>query len=189
MKYVLPLIFILLTACSNLPTAIQDPPAFDLGYQEAAMNITKYKNAPVRWGGTIVQVENEPNFSAIQVLSYPLGRYGRPDLDEPNQGRFVLKSPAFLDPGVYKKDTAITVAGVLQGDAERTVGNKTLRLPLVASTQLHLWEEVDYYPYYGGYGGYGFGFGSGFYPYGGFYGYPYNWGGFYQRFPLYRRYR
>jgi outer membrane lipoprotein len=178
MKFYLLIACFALTACSNLPPAIQDPPAFDLSYQETLVNSAKYKNAPVRWGGTIVEVENEPSFSAIQVLLYPLGSYGRPDLDEPNQGRFVVKSAEFLDPAVYKKDTAITVAGILEGDTERTIGNKTLRLPLVAAKQLHLWQDADYYPYYGGYGG--FGFGSGFYPYGGFYGYsPYYWGGYY----------
>jgi outer membrane lipoprotein len=180
MKKSLLIICLILTACSNIPPAIQDPPAFDLSYQEALTNTAKYKNAPVRWGGTIVEVENEPNFSAIQVLLYPLGSYGRPDLDENNQGRFVLKSPEFLDPAVYKKDTSITVAGTLAGDTERTIGNKTLRLPLIIAKQIHLWQEVDYYPYYGGYGGFGYGYG-GYYPYGGFYGYrPYYWGGYYR---------
>ena len=176
---------LLLTACSNLPPAIQDPPAYDLSYQEAVSNIAKYNNAPVRWGGTIVEVENEPSFSAIQILLYPLGSYGRPDLDEPNQGRFVMKSAEFLDPAVYKKDTSITVAGALTGDTERTIGNKTLRLPLVAARHIHLWQEVDYYPYYGGYGGYGYG--PGFYPYGGFYGYsPYYWGGYHRPYRHHR---
>jgi outer membrane lipoprotein len=179
MKNILLIACFILTACSNLPPAIEDPPAFDLTYQEAITSIAKYKNAPVRWGGTIVEVENEPSFSAIQVLLYPLGSYGRPDTDEPNQGRFVMKSPEFLDPAVYTKNTAITVAGTLEGDTERTIGKKVLRLPLVAAKQIHLWQEADYYPYYGGYGG--FGYGSGFYPYGGFYGNnPYYWGGYYQ---------
>ena len=184
MKY--PFLFFtcfLLVACSNLPPAIEDPPAYDLSYQEVIPNIAKFKNAPMRWGGTIVEVENEPSFSAIQILLYPLGSHGRPDLDEPNQGRFVAKSPEFLDPAVYKKDTSITVAGVIEGDTERKVGNKLLRLPLVAAKQIHLWPEPYYYNnYYGGYGGFGYG-GFG-YPYGGFYGYyPYYWGGYYRPYP------
>lgn len=183
------IVCLFLSACSNLPPEIQDPPALDISYQEAAANIAKYKNAPVRWGGKIVEVENEPSYSAIQVLWYPLGSYGRPDLDEPNQGRFVIKHPEFLDPAVYKKDTAITVAGMLEGDTERTIGNKSLRLPLVTAKQIHVWQEVDYYPYYGGYGGFGYGGGLGYYPYGGFYGYiPYYWGGYYRPF-YFHRYR
>jgi outer membrane lipoprotein len=184
-------IFLVLNACSNLPPAIEDPPAFDLGYLEAITNMGKYKNAPVRWGGTIVEVENEATYSAIQVLSYPLASYGRPDLDATSQGRFVMKSAEFLDPAVFTKNTRITVAGILEGDTERKVGNKTLRIPLVGVKHIHLWPEDYYDPYYGGYGGFGyggFGYGGyGFYPYGGFYGYdPFFWGGGYYR-PYYRQ--
>ena len=191
MKYCLLIAYLILAACANLPPAIEDPPAFDLQYTEAVSNIRKYKNAPIRWGGTIVEIENEATFSALQILVYPLGSYGRPDLDEAQQGRFVMKSPEFLDPAVYTKNTAITVAGVLEGDTERKIGNKTLRLPMVSARHVHLWPEQNYYsPYYGGYGGYGgFGYGGGFgyYPYGGFYGYPYYWGGGYRPYYRYRR--
>jgi outer membrane lipoprotein len=181
----------ILTACSNLPPAIEDPPAIDLSYQQVISNINGYKNAPVRWGGTIVEVENEPAFSAIQILLYPLGGYGRPDTDEPNQGRFVIKSPEFLDPAVYTKNTAITVAGTVEGDTERTIGKKTIRLPLLAVKQIHLWQEDQFRSYggYGGYGGFGYG-GSGFYPYGGYYGYsPFTWGGYYQPYYYNHRHR
>jgi outer membrane lipoprotein len=186
MKKFLPFAFLLLTACSNLPPAIKDPPAYDLGYLEAAANTAKFKTAPVRWGGTIVEVENEPSFSAIQVLAYPLSGNGRPELGETSQGRFVVKSAGFLDPAVYTKNKAITVAGNLLGSTERTIGNKALQLPMISANQIHLWEELDYYsPYYGGYGGwgYGFGYGGGFYPYGGFGFSPYYWGGYYRPYP------
>lgn len=182
MNYFLLISILLLTGCSNLPPAIEDPPAYDLSYPEAVSNLSKYKNAPLRWGGTIVEVENEPNFSAIQILVYPLGSYGRPDKDEPSQGRFVVSSPEFLDPAVYSKNTSITVAGILNGDTERKIGNKVLLLPLVTATNIHLWPEQTYNTYYGGYGGFGY------YPYGGFYSpYPYYWGGYYG--PYYRRWR
>jgi outer membrane lipoprotein len=175
MKYYLLSACIFLSACTSLPKEITDPPSYDLTYIEAVSKVPKFKNAPVRWGGTIVEVENEPDFSAIQILLYPLGYHGRPDLDEPSQGRFVMKTPSFLDPAAYKKNSSITVSGILEGQTERMIGNKTLNLPLIAAKQFHLWQDEDYYNSYGGYGG--FGFGSGFYPYGGFYGSPYYWGG------------
>lgn len=193
MKYYLLIACFVLTACSNLPPAIEDPPVVDITYQQVLAGSATYKNAPVRWGGTIIEVENEPTFSAIQILLYPLGSYGYPDTDQPNQGRFVVKSAEFLDPAVYTKNTAITVAGTVEGDTERTIGKKTLRLPLLAVKQIHLWQEQDHYRSYSGYGGYGgFGYGgSGFYPYGGYYGYsPFGWGGgYYQPYYYNRRYR
>jgi outer membrane lipoprotein len=190
MKYYLLITCFALVACSSLPPAIQDPPAVDISYPQVIGNIGSYKNAPVRWGGTIVEVENEPTFSAIQVLSYPLTSHGHPDTSSAHQGRFVIKSAEFLDPAVYTKNTAITVAGTLEGDTERTIDKKTLRLPLVAAKQVYLWQERDYSNFRGGYpyGGFGYG-GYGGYPYGygGFYGYgPYHPGAFYNYSPYFR---
>ena len=182
MKKIL-LLGLLLSACSNLPPAIEDPPLYDLSLAQAKQNTAQFKEAPVRWGGVIVDVQNEENFSLVQILYYPLNYYGRPKLDQTNQGRFVVKSPEFLDPAIYTKDSEITVAGTLKGETERLVGNKKLKLPMLSPQQLHLWPAyTNYNNYYGGYGygGYGGfgGFGYG-YPYYGYYGSPFFWGGFY----------
>ena len=108
------------------------------------------------------------------MLYYPLNNYGRPQLDKPNKGRFVIKSSEFVDPAAYKKDEEITVAGILKGDIERTVGNKTLSLPLISAKVMYLWPAYVG-GYYYGYPYYGYG-----YPYYGYYGYyPYSWGGYY----------
>jgi outer membrane lipoprotein len=182
MKRYFLLLYLLLVGCSTIPPTIEDPPAFDLGYSSATQNTTHYKNAPVRWGGVIAEVENEQNESFLQVLLYPLNSYGRPLLDEQPQGRFVIKNNKFLDPLVYAKNSEITVAGTLNGTVNRTIDKKTVTLPLVTSTTLYLWPTYDpnYYGYYGGYSGYGYGsFGYG---YGGFgfpyYGYPSYYGGY-----------
>ncbi len=174
-RHLLAICIALLSACSNLPPAIEDPPLYDISYSQATQDVTHFKEAPVRWGGVIIDVENEQNFSLVQVLYYPLNNYGRPRLDKSNKGRFLFKSAEFLDPTVYKKDTEITVAGTLKGDIQRSVGNKTLRLPLISATVIHLWPPYVPVNYYYGYGGYGYG-----YPYYGYYGYyPYYWGGYY----------
>ncbi|MDP2901775.1 MAG: Slp family lipoprotein [Methylovulum sp.] len=183
MKWYLPLYCLALNACSNLPPAIQDAPLYDISYSQAVQNIANYRESPVRWGGMIVDVENEQDYTLVQVLYYPLNSYGRPLTDQANEGRFVIKSPEFLDPAVYAKNTAITVAGTLKGDIERTVGKKIMRLPLISTTVIYQWPKYD--PNgaygYGGYGGFGFG------PYNSFYGnYPYYWGGFYRPYPYYR---
>jgi outer membrane lipoprotein len=181
--YFLLLIYLLLTACSSLPPTIENPPAFDLSYSYATQDPARYKNIPVRWGGVIAEVDNQQNASLVQVLSYPLNSYGRPMLDEKPQGRFVIKSTQFLDPLVYSKNSEVTVAGQLTGTIDRTIGKKTMTLPLVSSTTLYLWPVYTYSDYYG-YGGYGYPYGG----YGGFgyyspyyYGYPrYGWrGGYY----------
>jgi outer membrane lipoprotein len=170
MKRYLLVICLLLNACSNLAPAIKNPPLFDISYSQAIHDIAKYKNAPVRWGGVIIDVENEQNFSLVQVLYYPLNGDGRPQTDQLNEGRFLIKSPEFLDPAIYTKDTEITVAGAFIGDLERTIGKKVMRLPLISATTIYRWPVYVYDNYYDG-------FGYGYNPYYG--GYPYYWGNYY----------
>ena len=105
----------------------------------------------------------------MQVLYYPLDNYGHPQTTKSYSGRFVFKSSEFLDPAVYKKDTEITVAGTLIGDLDRTVGKKTLRLPLLIATTLYLWPQYDRSNYYDN-----FNYGHGYYG-----AYPYYWGNYY----------
>ncbi len=170
MKRYLLTICLLLNACSNLPLAIRNPPLLDISYTQAIQKNADFRNAPVRWGGVIVDVDNEQDFSLVQVLYYPLDSDGEPQTDQANEGRFVFKSPQFLDPAVYTKNAEITVAGILTGDIERTIGKKVMRLPLISATTIYLWPTYTYSNYYDG-------FGYGYNPYYG--GYPYYWGSYY----------
>ena len=165
---------LLLTGCMNLPPAIKNEPAVDIDYTALVKNVNSYKGAPARWGGKIIDVQNEQNFSLVQVLYYPLNYYGRPKVSDNYEGRFAIKSTDFLDPAIYTKDSEITVAGTFSGDIEQTIGKKNLRIPLISSSVIHLWPEIQPVNNYG-YGGFGYGFG---YP--SYYGYPYYWGGFYR---------
>ncbi|MDE2366041.1 MAG: Slp family lipoprotein [Betaproteobacteria bacterium] len=173
MRFYLLLTCLSLSACAGLPSAVKNVPVKDVSYSEASQNPNSYKNTAVRWGGVIIDVDNEENFTLVQVLSYPLNYSGRPQLTKPSEGRFVIKSSEFLDPAVYAKDREITVAGALEGDIQRMIGKKTVRLPLLSSTAIYLWPVYQNNP---GYGGYGF---SPFYGYG-YYGSPYYWGGYYR---------
>jgi outer membrane lipoprotein len=167
MRFHLTLACLFLSACSGLPSAVKNVPVKDVSYNEASQNPDAYKGTPVRWGGVIIDVDNEQNYTLVQVLSHPLTFSGRPDVAKPSGGRFVIKSSEFLDPAVYEKDREITVAGILEGDIERTVGKKTVRVPLVSSTAHYLWPVYQNVPYGGSFGPY-FGYG--------YYGSPYYWG-------------
>lgn len=181
MKWSVYLLPLLLMACSNLPPAIEDAPLVDISYPQAVQAVGSYQAAAVRWGGVVIDVENDQTSSLVQVLSYPLNNYGRPRLDKPFQGRFIIKSPEFLDPAVYVKNTEITVAGKLSGDEVRLIGKKELRLPVVSAGVIHLWPNEPRNECYG-VGGYGAGFG-----YSPYFGYnPYYWGGYYRPYPRWR---
>ena len=154
MKPYLFLSCLLLGACTNMPQAMRDAPVVDIPYTEASQNIDSHKDVLVRWGGVIIDVENKENFSLVQALFYPLNYSAHPRVDKPNEGRFVIKSAEFLDPMIYVKGREITVVGTLDGDIERTIGKKVIRVPLLTSTDIYLWPKHyhnDYYSYSHGY--------------------------------------
>lgn len=172
------LLCLLLSACAGLPQAVREAPVMDVSYYQVSHDINTYKDAPVRWGGVIIDVENQEHFSLMQVLYHPLDYSGRPQLHKTGEGRFVVKSVEFLDPAVYAKDKEITVAGVIQGDIERTVGKRIIQVPLLSATAIHLWPVYPNYYNYRDYGPYPYYFGyPGFSPFyrGGFYGPYYRW--------------
>ena len=146
--------FMLISACSGLPPKIENAPWEDIDYSQAHENPERFTGLPIRWGGTIIDVTNEEEYSEIQILYYPLNVYGRPSLRHPNGGRFLIQSDKFLDPAIYLKGTEITIAGTFSGEIDRKVGNKTIKLLLISSVESHLWPVYKDKPhlYYSGFG-------------------------------------
>ncbi len=143
MKLYLPLIVLLLSACSGLPPAVRDAQVINISYEQVSQDVDGYEYTPVRWGGVIIDVENQEDESFVQIMFHPLDSYGRPQLYRAGEGRFVIKSPEFLDPVIYVTDRRITVAGVIEGQIERMVGQKHIFVPLINSSAIHLWP-VEY---------------------------------------------
>lgn len=158
---------VVLNGCANTRQGIPVSPAFDLPISAVRNNAPKYIGYDVRWGGTVIHVQNEQEYTDIQLLYYPLNSAGRPDLNQPTRGRFIIHSPEFLDPAVYVKGKELTITGKVKETVEYKVGNKTLTLPVIDVENIYEWSKYDkyrdrryrYYPY-------------GFYPYD-YYGYPF----------------
>jgi outer membrane lipoprotein len=168
MKFHLPVFCLLfLGACTSMPPVIKDFSAVDIPYQLISQDINSYQDAPIRWGGKIINVENETDISLVQVLFYPLDRNGYPQTNEVSEGRFAIETSDFLDPAIFTVETIITVVGTVKGEIDRIVGKKNIRIPLVSAEAMHLWREDyrgdRYYgeamhryvpePYFGGYCG------------------------------------
>ena len=140
MKFYLLSICLLLSACTSLPPAFDNAPATEVTYNQARKDLAGYHNTTVRWGGVIVDVENNENTSLVEISHYPLDHYGRPQLDKASDGHFVIKSTELLDPETYTAKREMIVLGVIDGDIERTTDKDTrVLLPLINSTAIHLW--------------------------------------------------
>lgn len=169
---------LLLAGCVTTPANLQSPSSDSPGVQQVRANAEANLNKSVRWGGTIVGVQNLQGETRIEVIGKPLFRNGQPDSREVSQGRFIAVFDKFLDPADYKKDSAITIVGVVTGTELGKVGEAEYDFPRVQATASQLWQrqnsrfarrsEYGYGPAYGpvGFHHHGYARGYGRYSYG-----------------------
>jgi outer membrane lipoprotein len=136
-----------------------------LTFAEIHRNPNAYKGKLVVWGGEIVQTENQKDGTTqIEIFQKPLGWRGEPRDTGYSEGRFLVLTGQYLDPYLFRRGRKITVAGEIQGEKIKPIGEMDYRYPIIWSKQIYLWPLYYYppYPYY----------------YDPWWGYPYWWGGF-----------
>jgi len=122
----------------------------DLSFTTVFNDPMAYKGALVIWGGIIIGATNLPDGTEILVLETPLSSLGEPADDRFSEGRFIAKSPQFLDPEIYRKGRKLTVAGEIVGKEARQLGKIDYSYPVLSVKQLYLWTEptLSYPPPY-----------------------------------------
>jgi len=142
-------------------------------------NPATYRGATVIWGGRILDVSREKEYSQLIVLESPLDFMGMPNAIEYSRGRFIARRSELLDPALYRLGRRVTLAGEITGTETRPLDNGNYTYPVVRIQQIHLWdpEIYVYSPPYSynpdGFGRFGFppeyyywpfyGYGDGFY--------------------------
>ncbi len=124
----------------------------------------------------LIDVKNDTSETTLQLLAFPLNYYGRPNLNSPPLGRFLVKSNDFLDPAIYINSSELTVSGRLIDVNTRKVGQKVLSLPVLELQQIYLWPKYrsnycDDSPYDNSYQYGGYGYRRSYYRSYGYYGY------------------
>lgn len=113
----------------------------DAGPTPAQVVASGEARSAVHWGGQIVMVKNLRDRTLVEVLAFPLDGNGRPRLDRPPEGRFIVERPGFLEPHDYASNRLLEVRGQLNGFTSGSVGEAPYRYPVVMGDQLILWPE------------------------------------------------
>jgi len=133
----------LLAGCAaTVPPSLHEPEN-TVSFAIARVDPDAHRGQPVRWGGTIVHIENRASETRLEVLARPLADDARPTAEGPSQGRFIATYSGFLDPYVYTVDREITVVGNLMGSETRTIGSFLYRYPVIHAKTVHLWPARD----------------------------------------------
>ena len=145
----------LLTGCASVvPEAIRSTAPGDVQIVQVSEQPQQFRDAVVRWGGSIVSIRNERDHTIMEIVARNLDKEGRPLKEDRSLGRFLVKVQGFLDPAIYKAEREVTVRGRIQGVVEQGIGDYRYTYPLVLAEITYLWKPLppplpySHYPYY-----------------------------------------
>ena len=165
------ILFLFATGCAHVISRnFRDQVDPALTFRQVKQNPDEYKGKMVLWGGEIIHTLNQKVGSTlIEVLQRPLDWGEEPDRSRGSEGRFLVLEKGYLDPYIYRSGRKITVAGEIQGERIKLLGEMDYRYPLLLNKEIYLWQDYYYrHPYY--------------YYYDPWWGYPY-----WRRYPYYYR--
>ena len=161
---------VFLSACaSNVPVEIQQDVTGGASVNAVLTDFSRYEGQKVRWGGTIVGVENKVSDTWVEIVGRELGSYGRPKRGDQSLGRFLVRVEGFLEPAIYRPDRELTIYGTVESRLVRQINEHPYTYPLIKAQTHYLWDEYDryndryaYYPY--GYYPFYYGLNYGYFP-------------------------
>jgi len=163
-----------LSGCVSVPDAIKGTsptPQDDLVRVMSAPSL--YVGQEARFGGKVVDVQNQQGKTRLEIAAVPLDSGARPILGEPSVGRIFADVNGFLDP-VDFRNQLVTVVGPITGTADGKIGNAPYKFMVMQANGYKRWrltqqvmlppQPID--PWYwgpgphprawhGGYGGWG----------------------------------
>jgi outer membrane lipoprotein len=132
-----------LAGCAPAPIYKTTPDTLAIAPVQVAQTPEHFANATVVWGGRVVTVQNFPDHSEMEVLTYPLDSSQRPKLSTQATGRFIAILPGYVEALSYPSGAPITIAGKLNGSRAGKVGDADYVFPLVVAAQSHVWTPAE----------------------------------------------
>jgi outer membrane lipoprotein len=128
----------------------------DLPLRQVLGSPERYEGKVVIWSGTVLEAKNTPEGTLLKVLQKPADYQDKPKVTDVSEGRFLALERRYLDPAIYSKGRAVTVAGKIVGKQALPQGDVEYVYPLLEVKDLQLWPETTpdtyyVYPHYYGY--------------------------------------
>lgn len=137
---------LVMAGCASVPQEIAVPDEQQLiSYQRAVTSGEASIDQPARWGGVVVNTENKPEQTIIEVVYFPLKSNGRPDTSEQTLGRFKAVIDGFVDPIVFDEGRSITFVGKVGGVVSGLIGEQPYIYPTIQADTYYLWRKQANY--------------------------------------------
>ena len=135
---------VLLGGCAQVlsPAALAkvDP---GLDFTEVKADPQAHLGQTLLLGGLIVDNRSDADGTTLELLRYFTDRWGRPTGPDEVGGRYLVRSPRFLDPELYRKGLLATLTGTVAGAQSATVHGRDFTYPLFTLDEVYLWRTPD----------------------------------------------
>ncbi|OON38653.1 hypothetical protein BTJ39_17510 [Izhakiella australiensis] len=142
-KLLLPVLMsgFIVTGCSTIPKNIGGNSGLvsAANYSQIYGNPAQYKGQEVRIGGKVLNVINHKNETLFEIAVLPLDKAARPDVDQPYQGRVMVKKAGFIDP-LTLKNRLVTVLATVAGSEQGEVGKAKYRFIMLDMLGYQVWH-------------------------------------------------
>ncbi|MFC3120548.1 Slp family lipoprotein [Agaribacter flavus] len=135
-----------LSACSTIPQEIsvnENAKLIHYTNIDTSQASPTQKGELARWGGKIVGVENKKDVSEIEVVLFPEGNAGKPNVGGESPGRFKAVVEGFVDPLVFETDRLITVVGKVGDFSQGLIGEQNYTYPTVDAVGYYMWKKTE----------------------------------------------
>jgi outer membrane lipoprotein len=136
-------VVLLLGACSPISRQVQRQ-TIDIPFLTLMEDPERYQGETVLLGGYIIQTRVQAEQTEMLILQTPLGTGDRPREKDRGHGRILVIHDGYLDPEVYARDRAVTVAGTVVGRETQKPELCPYPCLVVQSREIHLWREERY---------------------------------------------
>jgi outer membrane lipoprotein len=112
-----------------------------LTLRELRSDPTAHVGARVILGGEVLATTPKAGETEVEVLSRTLRAGDVPERGDSTNGRFLVRTPEFLDPAIYAPGRRLTVLGTVAGRSERRVGDLPYDYPVITAERIKLWPK------------------------------------------------
>ncbi|EMD9174615.1 Slp family lipoprotein [Cronobacter turicensis] len=134
---------LLLGGCVSVPDAIKGTSPTPQQDLVRVMNAPQlYIGQEARFGGRVVNVDNQQGKTRLEIATLPLDSAARPLLGQPSRGRIYADVNGFLDQ-VDFRNQLVTVVGPITGTVEGKIGSSPYKFMVMQVNGFKRWRVTQ----------------------------------------------
>jgi len=119
----------------------------NLSFPELQEAPKDHKGKVVLLGGVVVKAVNKDKGTLLEIYQTKIDSQGKPIGLDRSGGRFLAFYQGFLDNEIYCKGRQVTIAGAMEGEKVRKLGELDYHYPYLVIKAIHLWRKERPYVY------------------------------------------